>query len=131
MPVNMSPPGRSKERTAWNELLFSWKNRALLIEGETDARTNHARRGIPLSLIRTLTVGSGITPDLLTPPKAGARGLGPSGHHRRWGISPRPENAGSEDQSAGVFTTNGCGMQPQGEWGFVRGFLWAVICWAL
>jgi len=53
------------------------------------------------SFIRTLTVGSGIAPDLLTPRGglsadacAGARGL--AGHwptYRRWGISPRPEDA--------------------------------------
>src|SRR5262245_31469367 len=50
-------------------------------------RTNHAgaractrgRRSIALSFIRTVTVGPGIAPDLLTPPLkrvAGARGLG-------------------------------------------------------
>ena len=47
------------------------------------------------SSIRTLTVGSGISPDLLDPfsmNEKGARGLMPKGNYRRWGISPRPEN---------------------------------------
>ena len=51
--------------------------------------------GIPFSSIRTMTVGSGMTPDLLTPPKvmAGARGLRRHWrNHRRWGLPPRPEN---------------------------------------
>jgi len=46
-----------------------------------------------LSSIRTMTVGSGISPDLLTLPATGrrsrARGKSP---YRRWGIAPRPEN---------------------------------------
>ena len=47
---------------------------------------------LPLSFIRTMTVGSGIAPDLLTPTMSGARGL--MGHpiYRRWGMSPRPES---------------------------------------
>jgi hypothetical protein len=47
------------------------------------------------SLIRTVTVGSGIRPDLLTPRmtrgRSRARRLTPA--YRRWGISPRPEDA--------------------------------------
>jgi hypothetical protein len=59
------------------------------------------------SSIRTLTVGSGFAPDLLTPLRlsfatesrdyAGARGLATDAFallaYRRWGISPRPEDA--------------------------------------
>jgi len=45
------------------------------------------------SSIRTITVGSGITPDLLTLlPSKGARGLPRCRDHRRWGLAPRPEN---------------------------------------
>jgi hypothetical protein len=44
------------------------------------------------SFIRTLTVGPGITPDLLTLPMEGARGLQAFALYRRWGITPRPEN---------------------------------------
>jgi hypothetical protein len=56
------------------------------------------------SSIRTVTVGSGIAPDLLTPRerrrdrvarrkcgRSRARRLSPA--YRRWGISPRPEDA--------------------------------------
>jgi len=54
----------------------------------------------PLSSIRTVTVGFGVAPNLLTPAEAGrSRASGKSGRllpdfacHRRWGISPRPEN---------------------------------------
>src|SRR5262249_56142535 len=56
----------------------------------------------PFSFIRTLTVGLGIAPNLLTLPSQsleteGARGLGllsfrRRSSYRRWGISPRPEN---------------------------------------
>src|ERR1043166_8713365 len=51
----------------------------------------------PFSFIRTLTVGFGIAPNLLTllPKEEGARGLGPCDPYRRWGLSPRPENIGS------------------------------------
>jgi hypothetical protein len=51
----------------------------------------------PFSFIRTITVGFGITPNLLTLlPKGeeGARGLGLRHPYRRWGFSPRPENIG-------------------------------------
>jgi len=39
-----------------------------------------------------MTVGSGVAPDLLTLPLEGARGLMIAIIHRRWGLSPRPEN---------------------------------------
>jgi hypothetical protein len=52
----------------------------------------------PFSFIRTVTVGPGIAPDLLTlngrqakEALAGSAGLRRT--YRRWGISPRPENA--------------------------------------
>jgi len=51
----------------------------------------------PFSLIRTMTVGSGITPDLLDPHfflqsnKALAGFLIVKSSYRRWGVSPRPE----------------------------------------
>ncbi len=57
-------------------------------------------RSFALSFVRTVTVGPGIAPGLLTPRRAGARcgrsraGAGRKArHYRRWGISPRPENA--------------------------------------
>jgi hypothetical protein len=52
-----------------------------------------------------MTVGSGFAPDLLTPPMllAGARGLvddlSAKRTYRRWGISPRPEDALISDKS--------------------------------
>ena len=43
-----------------------------------------------------MTVGSGITPDLLTPQTTGPlAGLQDEPAYRRWGISPRPENSGN------------------------------------
>jgi hypothetical protein len=51
----------------------------------------------PFSFIRTLTVGFGFAPNLLTLPpfrEEGARGLGRRRPYRRWGLSPRPENIG-------------------------------------
>src|ERR1700733_4440275 len=52
---------------------------------------------IALSSIRTLTVGPGISPGLLTPPPDQEDGRSRADaiprHHRRWGLSPRPENA--------------------------------------
>jgi len=46
-----------------------------------------------LSSIRTMTVGSGLSPDLLTPleTEGALAGLQITAY-RRWGISPRPEN---------------------------------------
>ena len=49
------------------------------------------------SFIRTVTVGFGFTPNLLTlfpVMEKGARGLGLHHPYRRWGFSPRPENIG-------------------------------------
>ena len=58
-----------------------------------------ARLPQPFSFIRTMTVGFGFTPNLLTlfpwfPKEEGARGLGLLHPYRRWGFSPRPENIG-------------------------------------
>jgi hypothetical protein len=59
-----------------------------------------ARLSRPFSFIRTLTVGFGITPNLLTLfPKVkdgnkALAGLGSLSLYRRWGLSPRPENIG-------------------------------------
>jgi len=40
-----------------------------------------------------MTVGSGISPDLLTPPNARKALAGSElPRYRRWGITPRPEN---------------------------------------
>jgi hypothetical protein len=50
---------------------------------------------IPLSSIRTVTVGFGIAPNLLTLPAEAAkrsRACAIARAHRRWGLSPRPEN---------------------------------------
>ena len=61
---------------------------------KNNASGRHCPTDSLLSPIRTLTVGPGITPDLLTfefAPKALA-GFQPELIYRRWGISPRPEN---------------------------------------
>jgi threonine aldolase len=39
-----------------------------------------------------MTVGSGITPDLLTSQRERSRARRFARHYRRWGIAPRPEN---------------------------------------
>lgn len=44
-----------------------------------------------VSCIRTITVGSGVTPDLLTSSVKSARGLFNELNYRQWGITPRPE----------------------------------------
>ncbi|OYR29795.1 hypothetical protein CES86_2360 [Brucella lupini] len=47
------------------------------------------------SLIRTMTVGFGIAPNLLTLTRLPCQALAGFGHlvrYRRWGVSPRPEN---------------------------------------
>jgi hypothetical protein len=80
---------------------------AFLFQDQNQGIRNDAPRIVrlsrPFSFIRTLTVGFGITPNLLTLfPKEkripqreeGARGLGLSSLYRRWGLSPRPENIG-------------------------------------
>jgi len=60
-----------------------------------------------LSLIRTITVGSGITPDLLTSAtaersRAGSTGRAQKLHHRRWGVAPRPENDAASGRRGGA-----------------------------
>jgi hypothetical protein len=75
--------------------------------GHTEQRSPRQRRRLsrPFSFIRTLTVGFGITPNLLTParrfealrfktPIKALAGLGLCDLYRRWGIAPRPENIG-------------------------------------
>src|ERR1700675_2665082 len=77
---------------------------AFLFQDQNQGIRNDAPRAMrlsqPFSFIRTLTVGFGITPNLLTlfpvgiPREEGARGLGLLRLYRRWGSSPRPENIG-------------------------------------
>jgi hypothetical protein len=62
---------------------------------------DRVKRRKPFSFIRTLTVGFGVAPNLLTllpeetyKREEGARGLGRCRPYRRWGLSPRPENIG-------------------------------------
>jgi hypothetical protein len=62
-----------------------------------------SRHAVLFSFIRTMTVGPGIKPGLLTSAfrhakhgeKQTARGLRANGlrDYRRWGVSPRPENS--------------------------------------
>ncbi|BAV96526.1 hypothetical protein LEN_1039 [Lysobacter enzymogenes] len=89
------------------------------------ARPRGRARAQPSSFIRTVTVGSGIGPDLLTPRGAGfwpghsrrkteppgrsrARALGA---YRRWGIAPRPEDVtgGAGRSRRAQFSTRGTG----------------------
>jgi hypothetical protein len=77
---------------------------AFLFQDQNQGIRNDAPRAMrlsrPFSFIRTLTVGFGITPNLLTlfpeelPREEGARGLGLLRLYRRWGLAPRPENIG-------------------------------------
>src|SRR6266481_2333719 len=67
--------------------------------GRTGSRTDGTRSApaeiFPLSFIRTVTVGVGIAPTLLTPPDSSgrrSRARAIARHHRRWGLPPRPEN---------------------------------------
>src|SRR5436190_21729318 len=77
--------------------LFQDQNQGIRNSG-AHAKSREAPQ--PFSFIRTLTVGLGIAPNLLTlfPRKIsreqGARGLGLLHPYRRWGLSPRPENIG-------------------------------------
>src|SRR4030088_2103002 len=73
---------------------------AFLFQDQNQGIRNDAPRGMrlsrPFSFIRTLTVGFGITPNLLTllrlrGRRSRARAQNP---YRRWGVSPRPENNG-------------------------------------
>jgi hypothetical protein len=75
--------------------LFQDQNQG--IRNDADSRAKVRGRRKPFSFIRTITVGFGITPNLLTlllERKEGARGLGLRHPYRRWGLSPRPENIG-------------------------------------
>src|SRR5436305_13494276 len=72
---------------------------AFLFQDQNQGIRNDAPREMrlsrPFSFIRTLTVGFGIAPNLLTLLRfyeEGARGLGLLRPYRRWGLSPRPEN---------------------------------------
>ena len=77
---------------------------AFLFQDQNQGIRNDAPRGVrlsrPFSFIRTLTVGFGIAPNLLTlrllelQEKKALAGLGLSTLYRRWGFSPRPENIG-------------------------------------
>src|SRR5262245_12815315 len=75
--------------------LFQDQNQG--IRNDVGPRANVRGRRKPFSFIRTVTVGFGIAPNLLTLPlrrEEGARGLGLRHPYRRWGFSPRPENIG-------------------------------------
>src|SRR5579859_3432416 len=69
---------------------------------------------IPLSFIRTVTVGVGIAPTLLTPPDCSdgrSRAQAIARHHRRWGLAPRPENvAAGVDCFGGLASIDRLGM---------------------
>jgi hypothetical protein len=78
---------------------------AFLFQDQNQGIRNDAPRGMrrsrPFSFIRTLTVGFGIAPNLLTlfskgmtQGKKALAGLGLVHPYRRWGLSPRPENIG-------------------------------------
>src|SRR6266446_10252802 len=76
--------------------------------------TRHAlRQSFPLSSIRTVTVGFGFTPNLLTLPNPGrrSRALAIARHHRRWGLSPRPENVGRTTARPWVLRTQWKGVR--------------------
>src|ERR1700716_2404186 len=98
--------------------LFQDQNQGIRID-VARAKTQASR---PFSFIRTLTVGFGITPNLLTLPRIeeGARGLGLRHPYRRWGLSPRPENIGCPDgQPAGKYDQTPTWEQVPPAWGFV------------
>src|ERR1700722_5704430 len=73
---------------------------AFLFQDQNQGIRNDVPRGMrlsrPFSFIRTLTVGFGIAPNLLTLARGGARRSRAwvSSPNRRWGISPRPESIG-------------------------------------
>jgi hypothetical protein len=77
--------------------LFQDQNQGTRKRNSPREKAREASR--PFSFIRTLTVGFGITPNLLTLlPEGIPRGKALAGlgfrPYRRWGISPRPENIG-------------------------------------
>src|SRR5690606_30207655 len=111
MPVNIStPPAGGGRRKDGNGNVELWTWIVSRVEGLRKTPQGNGMRTAqgqaqPSSFIRTMTVGSGIRPDLLTPGNGfgrhrGARGLvvtpGPddrlSATYRRWGIAPRPED---------------------------------------
>jgi len=84
-------------------MVFLFQDQNQGIRNDVDPRANARGRRKPFSFIRTVTVGFGIAPNLLTlllprktsrKDKEGARGLGLRHPYRRWGFSPRPENIG-------------------------------------
>jgi hypothetical protein len=80
--------------------LFQDQNQGTRKRNNPREKAREASR--PFSFIRTLTVGFGIAPNLLTllpqgySTGGGAKALAGLGFrpYRRWGISPRPENIG-------------------------------------
>lgn len=72
--------------------MISFRDRHVTQGDHEPAPHRIARTADTFSFIRTVTVGSGLAPDLLTPPMEGARGLAAEAAHRRWRVSPRPEN---------------------------------------
>ena len=71
--------------------------------GTTSATRKRARPPQPFSFIRTLTVGFGITPNLLTLSSSDRRRRSRAWArhpYRRWGFSPRPENIGRPQWAA-------------------------------
>src|SRR6476659_1312717 len=91
--------------------LSSFRTR-IRAHGTTLATRKRARPPQPFSFIRTLTVGFGITPNLLTlllKGEEGARGLGLRHPYRRWGFSPRPENIGRPEWTTcqGIWPNTG------------------------
>jgi hypothetical protein len=95
---------------------------AFLFQDQNQGTRNDQPRGNsglsrPFSFIRTLTVGFGIAPNLLTLfPKGGKKalaGLGLVHPYRRWGLSPRPENIGRPVERP-VYNYGECRLRQQG-----------------
>jgi hypothetical protein len=80
--------------------------------GPQTTSRNALRQILPFSSIRTVTVGFGIAPNLLTLPvltSKRSRAYAISRHHRRWGLPPRPENDRRQDErpdNGVLFTTS-------------------------
>src|SRR6476659_6131586 len=90
--------------------LFQDQNQG--IRNDVSPRANREGCRKPFSFIRTVTVGFGITPNLLTlllGREEGARGLGLRHPYRRWGFSPRPENIGRPEWTTcqGIWPNTG------------------------
>ena len=82
-----------------DSLWVVYQNQGARKHGPT--RKHAATETVAISFIRTVTVGSGISPDLLTsargcPRTERSRAPAIAHRYRRWGISPRPENAASQ-----------------------------------